>query len=102
MKRPQSSEIDQQRRRLVSELPLLAVVAGVGSLYPQSASAAPMNAIEQSLENSRTSKRGVTVYVGSASVAMVVTEISDGFVIGRSQQYERIVVRLDRIDAAMA
>jgi len=61
-----------------------------------------MNPIEQSLENSRNDKRGVTVYVGSASVAMVVTEIADGFVIGRSQQYERIVVRVDRIDAAMA
>jgi len=44
----------------------------------------------------------VTVFVGSASVALVVTEIADGFVIGRSQQYEHIVVRLDRIDAAMA
>ena len=95
------SPVNQRRRQLVRDLPMLAVAASLTSLHSNSASAAPMNAIEQSLENSRTNKRGVTVYVGSASVAMVVTEIADGFVIGRSQQYDRIVVRLDRIDAAM-
>lgn len=95
------SSIDPQRRRIVCDLPLLGIAAASFGLTSTTASANVMNAIEQSLENSRTSKRGVTVHVGGASVAMVVTEVADGFVIGRSQQYERIVVRIDRIDAAM-
>lgn len=60
-----------------------------------------MNALETSLENSRTQKKGVTLIVAGSTVAMLVSEIADGFVVGRSQQYDRIAVRLERIDAVL-
>ncbi len=52
------------------------------------------------LNQSREKKRGVTLALSSGTVAMVVTEITDIHVIGHSQQYDRIVVRIDRIEAA--
>ena len=62
------------------------------------ADADPLRAV---LEASRDSKLGVTVVVAGHEVAMVVTEIAGDYVIGRSQQHDRIVVRVDRIDAAL-
>ena len=52
------------------------------------------------LNESMTSKRGVTLALAFGTVALVVTEVTDSTVSGRSQQYDRIVVRLDRVDAA--
>lgn len=52
------------------------------------------------LNDSLANGRGVTVVLNSNTVAMVVTEITDTAVVGRSQQHDRIVVRLDKIQAA--
>lgn len=64
----------------------------------QAANSDPLLAI---LEQSRDDKRGVTLVVDGRDVGMLVTEIRKEFVIGKSQQHERIVVRLDQIDAAL-
>ena len=53
------------------------------------------------LERSRTEKRGVTLAVGGVMVPLLVTELTDAFVIGQSREHDQIVVRLDRIDAAL-
>lgn len=50
------------------------------------------------LAESKDKNRGVTIYTHGSSIAMVVTAIDDRYVIGRSQQATRIVVRLDQID----
>jgi predicted metal-dependent phosphoesterase TrpH len=63
--------------------------------------AADTDPLRTLLEASRESKQGVTVVVAGREVAMVVTEIAGDFVIGRNQQHDRIVVRVDRIDAAL-
>ena len=52
------------------------------------------------LNDSMANKRGVTVALNSGPVALVVTEITDTTVTGRSQQHDRIVVRIDQIQAA--
>ena len=94
--------IDQQRRRLLGALPLTAVALGSSLALPNPAwSQAAMSALETSLEKSRTDKKGVTLLVGGTTVALVVTEVFDGFVIGRSQQYDRIVVNLEKIDGVL-
>lgn len=54
------------------------------------------------LEESKEKGRGVTIYVGGASVSVVVLGIEPGFIIARNQQSSRIVVRLSRIDAVVA
>jgi hypothetical protein len=102
------SEIDAERRRLLAELPLAAVLvgSGLGVTAAAASTTSParsetMNALETSLENSRTQKKGVTLVVGGSTVAMLVTEVADGFVVGRSQQYDRIAVRLDKVDAVL-
>ncbi len=60
----------------------------------------PSDPLIDLLKTSMGEGRGVTLELGSGTVALVVTEITDIHVVGRSQQYDRIVVRLDRIEAA--
>jgi len=58
------------------------------------------HAIEQALSAALQDKRGITLYVAGQTVAGAVTKIEPGaWVELRSQQFGRIVVRLDRIDA---
>lgn len=57
------------------------------------------SSFEQMFESSRSDKKGLTLYVQGQTVAGVVTAFSDEVVEMRSQQYDRIVVRIDRIDA---
>lgn len=74
---------------------VLAAALFVAGLAPALAA----DAIETALLEARDAKVGVTLVVGGAEVALVVVEVRDGVVIGKSQQHERIVVRLERIDA---
>ncbi|MGC3982045.1 MAG: hypothetical protein QM808_12350 [Steroidobacteraceae bacterium] len=55
---------------------------------------------EQMLTASQQDKRGVNLYVDGQVIAGIVVKVEAGqWVELRSQQYSRIVVRLDRIDA---
>lgn len=57
--------------------------------------------LEELLTLSRDQKKGVLLFVQGQSIAGLVTKIGDdGMVEMRSQQYSRIVVRIDRIDGA--
>ena len=52
------------------------------------------------LEDSLASKTGLTFFMPGQSLAAVVTKINDdGTIEGRSQTYERIVIRLHRVNA---
>ena len=56
--------------------------------------------IEQALAQAQQEKKGVTLYVQGQTIGGGVVRIEPGqWVEMRSQQYGRIVVRLDRIDA---
>lgn len=55
--------------------------------------------IEQALAAAAESKKGIFVYVAGQAIGGAVVKIEPGqWVELRSQQYSRIVVRLDRID----
>ncbi|HYE70206.1 MAG TPA: hypothetical protein VD932_01640 [Aquabacterium sp.] len=55
--------------------------------------------IEQALAAAQESKKGIMVYVGGQAIGGGVVKIEAGqWVELRSQQYGRIVIRLDRID----
>jgi len=59
----------------------------------------PLRAV---LAESKDKNRGVTVYTHGASIALVVISLDEHYVVGRSQQANRIVVRIDRIDGVAA
>jgi len=57
-------------------------------------------AIEQALAAAKETKRGITLHVNGQQVSGAVVSIEPGqWVELRSQQYDRIIVRIDRIDA---
>ena len=59
--------------------------------------------IEQALNTALENKRGILLYVGGQTLAGAVTRIEAGqWVELRSQQWGKIVVRIDRIDAIAA
>ena len=63
----------------------------------------PAQGIEQALASAQEDKRGIVLYVGGQTVAGAVTRIEPGkWVEMRSQQWGKIVVRLERIDAVAA
>lgn len=56
-------------------------------------------AIEQALAAAQESKKGVMLYVGGQAIGGAVVKLEAGqWVELRSQQYSRIVIRIDRID----
>ena len=59
----------------------------------------PLRAV---LAESKDKNRGVTIYTHGATIALVTTALDDRYVIGRSQQATRIVVRIDHIDGVAA
>ena len=57
--------------------------------------------LEELLAASRDQKKGVLLFVQGQAIAGLVTKVGeDGMVEMKSQQYSRIVVRMDRIDGA--
>lgn len=88
------------RPSLATALLLLAAALHAGSTRAQDT--APT--IEQALAAARQAQRGITLYVNGqtigGAVVRVDTSTAPGWVELRNQQYGRIVVRLDRIDAA--
>ena len=60
----------------------------------------PANNIEQMLGAAQQEKRSVMLYVGGQAIGGAVLRIEPGRSVElRNQQYGRIVVRLDRVDA---
>jgi hypothetical protein len=80
---------------------LTACVAALLVLGGAHVSAAePVNNIEQMLGAAQQEKRSVMLYVGGQAIGGAVLRIEPGRSVElRNQQYGRIVVRLDRVDA---
>jgi hypothetical protein len=79
---------------------VLVLVAAIALPRLAQAAAIPDDPVRQTLEQARAAgNRGVTVHVQGSTVALVVTAIDGDVLVGRSAQHERIVVRIDRIDA---
>ena len=65
-------------------------------------SATEKDPLRATLLDSKEKNKGVSIYASGATIAMVVTLLDERYVIGRSQQASRIVVRIDRIDSVSA
>ncbi|MFO1328842.1 MAG: hypothetical protein U1F56_15900 [Rubrivivax sp.] len=62
----------------------------------------PQQAIEKALQAAQQDKKGVTLHVSGQAIGGGVVRIEPGQVVElKSQQYGRIVVRIDRIDALL-
>ena len=58
--------------------------------------------LRATLLESKEKNRGVTIHTNGANIACVVVSLDDKYVIGRSQQASRVIVRLDRVDGVSA
>lgn len=87
------------RRTLSHRAGAAALLAALCAL-PAAAFAADTNkGIEQALAAAQESKKGIMVYAGGQAIGGAVVKIEAGqWVELRSQQYGRIVIRMDRID----
>lgn len=90
--------------RTLLTLHLRAAFVALALAVPAAAlrAAEPNRGIEQVLAAAQQEKKGVTLHVGGQTIGGGVVRIEPGqFVEMRSQQYGRIVVRIDRIDAVL-
>jgi len=89
-------------RRLAAVLMLpavLALAAYVADPSPAAAQAVqapdPLRAV---LQESKDKNRGVAIHANGTTINAVVVAVDDRYVIAKSQQSSRIVIRIDRID----
>ena len=54
------------------------------------------------LLESKDKNRGIAIYTNGVTVNAVVVSVDDKYVVAKSQQSSRIVIRLDRIDGVSA
>lgn len=95
-----SFRIDRHPRRMLAGLALsLSLLAA--PLHAAEPTRSP-GGLEQALAAAQQDRKGVTLVVGGQQIGGAVVRIEAGqWVELRSQQYGRIVVRLDRIDALL-
>lgn len=65
-------------------------------------SAGEKDPLRATLLESKEKNRGVTIHANGANIGCVVVSVDDKYVIGRSNQASRVVIRLDRVDAVTA
>jgi hypothetical protein len=78
----------------------LAAISFAMPLHAQPAGAA--DEMRSVLLESKDKNRGVAIYTNGVTVNAVVVSVDDKYVVAKSQQSSRIVIRLDRIDGVSA
>ena len=80
---------------------LAALLAAASFALPVAAADAPKSGddpLKSVLLESKEKNRGVAIYTNGVTVNAIVVSVDDKFVVAKSQQSSRIVIRLDRID----
>ena len=77
---------------------MLAAVAFALPLYAQTLPGSSADELRSILLESKDKNRGVAIYTNGVTVNAVVVSVDDRYVVAKSQQSSRIVIRLDRID----
>ncbi len=80
----------------------VAVPAFLAVPAPAVAQAAGDDALRAVLAESKEKNRGVAIHANGTTINGVVVSWDDRYVIARSQQSSRIVIRMDRIDGVSA
>ena len=83
---------------------LLLAVALTSSIASaaESSTTSEKDPLRATLLESKENNRGVTIHANGSSINCVVSAIDDHYVVGRSNQASRVVIRLDRIDGVSA
>ena len=79
---------------------MLAALAFAMPLHAQSTSAG--DELRSVLLESKDKNRGIAIHANGVTVDAVVVSVDDKYVVAKSQQSSRIVIRLDRIDGVSA
>jgi hypothetical protein len=88
--------------RYFTALLLTSVVAAGTAGAAEQTAANEKDPLKATLLESKEKNRGVTIHANGASIGCVVTSVDEHYVIGRSNQASRVVIRLDRIDGVSA
>ena len=80
----------------------LAAVTFALPLYAQTPGGSAADEMRSVLLESKEKNRGVAIYANGVTVNAVVVSVDDKYVVAKSQQSSRIVIRLDRIDGVSA
>lgn len=88
--------------RYFTALLLTSVVAVGAAGAADQTSATEKDPLKATLMESKEKNRGVTIHANGASIPCIVTSVDEHYVIGRSNQASRVVIRLDRIDGVSA
>ena len=81
---------------------LLAAVAIALPMYVQAQGGAAGDELRSVLLESKEKNRGIAIYTNGVTVNAVVVSVDDKYVVAKSQQSSRIVIRLDRVDGVSA
>ena len=81
---------------------LLAAVSFALPLYAQTPGASAADELRSVLLESKEKNRGIAIYTNGVTVNAVVVSVDDKYVVAKSQQSSKIVIRLDRIDGVSA
>ena len=80
----------------------LAAICFAMPLHAQPAAGGAADELRSVLLESKDKNRGVAIYTNGVTVNAVVVSVDDKYVVAKSQQSSRIVIRLDRIDGVSA
>jgi len=83
-------------------LAMLAALSFALPLYAQTAGTSASDELRSVLLESKDKNRGVAIYANGVTVNAVVVSVDDKYVVAKSQQSSKIVIRLDRIDGVSA
>ena len=95
-------------KKQLSTFVAVASLALALSFIPSAVAQAPAKpagaaaSFQELFEKSLAEKKGITLYVGGQAIGGAVTRIGADVVELRSQEFARIVVRIDRIDGVAA
>lgn len=81
---------------------LALMVGSVAVQKPAQAAGSPKQQFQEMFDLSTGGKKGLMFYVGGQQIGGLVTKVTDDTVEVKNQQYGRVVIRLDRIDAVAA
>jgi hypothetical protein len=81
---------------------MLAAISFALPLHAQTPGASGSDELRSVLLESKEKNRGVAIYTNGVTVNAVVVTVDDKYVVAKSQQSSKIVIRLDRIDGVSA
>lgn len=61
-----------------------------------------MDIFRDLFEFSKENKRGLTFFVKGQSITGIVVEINNEFIVARSQTFDRIIIKIESLDAVAA